>query len=634
MRLQLTRLIPLSLLFLQPLALKAQEGEWRAYNNEGGNRFTPLSQIDRTNVNRVGIAWEWDSAPVLGEDTEYRNQSTPLMVGGTLYFTAGRQRSVIAVDAKTGAQKWVWKMDEGERNQIAPRANSGRGVSYWTDGRESRIIVVTPGYFMAALDPSTGRQIPSFGQNGVVDLKAISGVSADAVIGNSSPPAIFEDLAIVGPALAVGLAPPSRENVKGSALAIDVRTGALRWQFHTIPRPGEVGHETWEDNSWEYTGNAGIWAPITVDHERGIAYLPVEDATGDYYGGHRPGDNLFSASLVALNARTGERIWHFQTTHHDIFDWDNPTAPLLADDLNVGGRIVDAVVQLTKQGMAFVFDRITGEPVWPIVERPVPQSDVPGEQTAATQPFTTKPEPYEMAGLTMDDLIDYTPALRAEALELIKPFRLGGAFAPAVVRTEELRGTLTRPGTLGGTNWEGGAFDPTTGMLFVGSHGSPVVLSLVSDTARSDMNYIMAGGGVPRPQGLPIVKPPYSRITSIDLNTGDHAWWVAGGDTPEAIRNNPALAGVDLPRTGTPGARPVLLATPTLLFAGEGWGAAPVIRALDKRTGEEIWEFEVPGQIGSVPMSYEVDGRQYLAFWVGNPAAQLRSRLVTLALPE
>ncbi|MQA91004.1 MAG: PQQ-binding-like beta-propeller repeat protein [Gemmatimonas sp.] len=613
---------------------QAEMVEWTAYNGAEGMRYSPLSQIDGTNVDDLAVAWEWESTPVLGEESEFRNQSTPLMVDGVMYFTAGTERIVIAADARTGETKWTYRYED-ERNEIAPRANSGRGVSYWSDGEEQRIFVVTPGFWLVALDPATGSPITSFGNEGRVDLKRQLGYSDDAVIGASSPPAIYEDVVAVGPALAVGLAPPSRNNVAGSVLAFDARTGEERWRFHTIPQEGEFGNETWEEGSWEFTGNAGAWAPIAVDHERGLMFLPVEGATGDYYGGHRPGDNLFASSLVAVDALTGERAWHFQIFHHDILDYDNPTAPLLANFQLADGERVEAVVQLTKQAFAYVFRRESGEPVWPIVEQPVPQSDTPGEKSSPTQPIPSRPAGYDIQGITTDDLIDFTPELRAAALEAVSPYRLGDLFAPASVgdAPDGTQGTLSAPGTLGGTNWEGGAFDPETEMLFVGSHSSPSVLTLVSDSARSDMDYILSFGRAPQVEGLPIVKPPYSRITAIDMSTGDHAWVEPAGDAPDEIKDNPALEGIDIGRTGSPGARPVFLATASLLFTGEGSGGQPYLHAWDKTTGELIYSVPLPAPVTSNPMSYALDGKQYIAFWIGDVAEEVRSRLVTLALP-
>jgi quinoprotein glucose dehydrogenase len=609
------------------------DGEWRSYSGPFGSRYSPLGQIDRANVARLATAWQWEAAQVLGEENEYRNQSTPIMVDGVLYFTMGTQRYVAAADARTGQTKWVWKYDD-PRIQSAPRSNSGRGVSYWTDGREARIFVVTPAYRLVALDAATGQPVRSFGDNGFVDLKRVIGAADDAVIGSSSPPAIYRDVVMIGAALAVGSAPPSKENVKGDILAFDARTGAERWRFHTIPREGEFGVETWENESWRYTGNASAWAPITVDQDRGIAYLPVEAPTGDYYGGHRLGDNLFSSSLVALDALTGNRLWHFQIVRHDILDYDNPTAPLLARFTNEGRR-VDGVVQLTKQSFAYVFDRTNGQPVWPMIETPVPPSDVPGERAAPTQPFPSKPAGYDVQGVRVEDFLDFTPALRAEAIEAVKPFRIGAFFEPPSLRDgpDGTQGLLSLPGTLGGTNWEGGAVDAETGMLYVGSYTNPTVLTLVPGGDRSDMDYIQVSGRVPRIQNLPLMKPPYSRITAIDLNTGDHAWMVPAGDTPDDIRNNPALQGLSIPRTGSPGARPVVLATRTLVFTGEGPGGQPYLHALDKATGATIFSYRLPAPVTSVPMSYAVDGKQYVAFWVGGVPERVRSTLITLALP-
>jgi quinoprotein glucose dehydrogenase len=620
-------------LVLQGPVLAQQNGEWRAYHRDlASTRYSPLDRIDRNTVRDLTIAWHWKSDSV---GSERANESTPLMVGGVLYFTTGRTRGVVAADAATGATKWVWGMDESARLEVAPRTNSGRGVSYWSSGSEARIFVVTPGFQLVALDAQNGKPIAGFGTNGVVDLKQQLGVPLDpttAAVGNSSPPLVFEDIVVVGPALEVGLRPPSRKNVPGRVMAFDARTGVLRWRFNTIPQSGEFGVDTWENDSWQYTGNAGAWAPLSLDERRGWIYLPVEAATGDYYGGHRHGNNLFSTTLVCLDVRTGTRNWHYQIVHHDIWDYDNPSAPILAD-VTVAGRRVEAVVQLTKQSFAYVFDRVSGQPVWPINEHPVPQSDVPGERTAPTQPIPSKPAAFDRQGVTIDDLIDFTPALRAQALEAIKPFRLGPLFAPASLRNapDSTRGTLSLPGTLGGSNWEGGAFDPETSMLYVGSYTSPAVLALGKDTARSDMDYVFVGGTVPRISGLPLIKPPYGRITAIDLKTGEHAWMVPNGETPETILRNPALQGVTIPRTGI-ASRALLLVTKSLLFAGEGASGRPMLRALDKRTGDMVWETVLPGPMTSQPMTYLHGGRQYLAFWVSDTATR-RSQLIAFALP-
>jgi quinoprotein glucose dehydrogenase len=620
-------------------SVSVPDGEWRSYHRDpGGTRYSPLASLTRDNIAQLQVAWRWKSDN-FSAPPEFKNESTPLMIDGTLYFTTGSRRWVIAADAATGATKWTWHLDEEERHAAAPRRDSGRGVSYWSDGATARIFSVTPGFQLVALDAATGRPVTSFGTNGIVDLKRQLGVTLDvttAAIGNTSPPVIFEDLVIIGPALQVGTRPPSYRNVPGRILAIDARTGALRWRFNTIPTRGEPGYDTWEQESADYTGNTGAWAPMSLDPDRGLLYVPLEAATGDYYGGHRLGDNLFSSTLVCLDARTGQRQWHFQTVHHDIWDWDNPTAPILAD-VTIDGRPRAIVVQLTKQAFAFVFDRVTGQPIWPIEERPVPPSDVPGERAARTQPFPTRPAPFDRQGLTEDDLIDFTPALRAEAIKAIADSRLrmGAFFAPPSLADapDGTRGTITLPGSLGGANWEHGAFDPETGLLFVGSYTSPAVLALASDPQRSDMDYVGgAGARLPSVQGLPIVKPPYSRITAINLRTGDHAWMVPSGDTPDAIRSHPALAGVPLSPTGAR-TRPVILATRTMLVTAEGYRGAPQLRFLDKATGEQIGAVTLPGTVSSSPMTYQVGNRQFIAVWTSSQAEGQPSELVVLSLP-
>jgi quinoprotein glucose dehydrogenase len=610
--------------------------EWHSYNRDLlSTRYSPLSQIDRTNVAKLALAFRWrpDSGVA---PPEFKNESTPLMIHGTLYFPTALNRDVVAADAATGRQLWRWHQDENDRAAVAPRRGSGRGVSYWTDGKEERIFVVTPGYRLIALDAKTGAMIESFGVHGAVDLKLQIGVPLDptkAAIGSSSPPLVFEDILVIGPALEVGSRPVSYKNVPGRILALDARTGKLRWRFNTIPTAGEFGVETWENDSWTYTGNTGAWAPLTLDPSRGWLYLPVEAATGDYYGGHRLGDNLFSTTLLCVDVRTGKRIWHYQTVHHDIWDYDNPTAPILAD-IDVDGKKIQAVVQLTKQSFAYVFDRVTGKPVWPIVEKPVPASDVPGERAAATQPFPTKPPAFDRQGVSVDDLIDFTPELRAQALEIIKPYHIGPLFTPATLlhAPDGTKGLLSLPGSLGGADWEGGAVDPETGVVYVGSHTAPSVLAMGRDSVHSDMNVVNLGGGPPTVQGLPLLKPPYSRITAIDLNRGEFLWQKPSGDTPDRVKNNPAMKGIAIPTTGG-FARPVVLVTKTLLFAGEGWGGEPVLRALDKKTGEVLWSLRLPGSVSSVPMTYALGGKQYVAFWVDDQRAGVTSELLAFAIP-
>ena len=651
MRARTPIVITLSLLAITLTALAAPQGrgqgpapaaptgpsvEWKTYGGNLANwRYSPLDQLTKDNIGSAKIAWRWKSDNY-GTNPEYRNESTPIMINRTLFFTAGTERWVVAADAVTGANKWSWHLEEGERGRLAPRRSSGRGVAYWTDGSKARIFTITPGFMLAALDAETGVPVSTFGTSGLVDLKANLGVDVDlinAAIGNSSPPFVFDNVVVIPPALQEGTRPPSMENVPARIMAFDTRTGKLAWRFNTIPVKGEVGYDSWEKNSAEYTGNAGSWAPMAGDDKRGLIYVPVEDATGDYYGGHRPGNNLFASSLVCLDAKTGKRVWHQQLVHHDIWDRDNPTQPILAD-ITVSGKKIEAVVQLTKHAYAFVFDRVTGAPVWPINEVPVEQTDVPGEKTSPTQPVPSKPAPYDRVGVTIDDLIDFTPELRAEAVKQMAKVRLGKSpFTPPSLANapDGTTGTLTVPGALGGTNWEGGALDPETGILYVGSWTNPSIFALVKDP-RSDMDYSGGGGGSTRVRGLPILKPPYSRITAIDLNTGDHKWMVANGDTPPDVKNNAAVAGVTIPKTGAQ-TRPEILVTKTFLLVAEGSGAQPILHVLDKATGGELTSITVPGAIGSVPMSYSVNGRQFIAFWTSNRNAQQPSELITLALP-
>jgi quinoprotein glucose dehydrogenase len=610
--------------------------EWPRYGgNLAGHRYSPLDQINRDNVADLEIAWRF-YAGNYGPRPEQKNEATPLMIGGVLYTTVGSTRNVVAIDPVTGETLWIWRPNDGEeRFARAPRKNSGRGLSYWTDGQgNERLIVVTPGFYLVALDPGTGRQVPGFGENGVVDLMlGVRGeVNDKSSIGNTSPALIVGNTVIVGPAHDVAMRPPSKANLKGDVRAYDVRTGRRLWTFHTIPEPGEPGYETWLEDSAEYTGNAGVWARMSADEELGLVYVPVEAPLSDRYGGERPGYNLYGNSLVCLDAETGEIVWYQQLIHHDIWDWDNPTAPILMD-LVVDGEPLKAVAQITKQAWVYTFDRVTGEPVWPIEEQPVPMSDVPGEWTAATQPFPTKPAPFDRQGFGEGDLIDFTPELRAEALEGIKIFRTGPMYTPPSLSMapDGTRGTLSLPSATGGANWEGGTYDPETGILYVGSYTVATVMALEPAPGFSDIRYITGGGAeLPWLSGLPLAKPPWGRITAINMHTGEHEWMIANGPTPDDVTNNPALAGVDIPPTGR-ATRAMLLATKTLLFGTDGWGGTPVLRAYDKASGEEIAAIELPGMSSGLPMSYSVDGRQFITIAV---AGQRGAELVALALPQ
>ncbi len=610
-------------------APNGQTVEWRYYGgNLASQRYSPLEQIDASNAASLKIAWRFNTGNY-GPRPEARNETTPLMIDGVLYTQAGITRNVVAIDAKSGELLWAWRPNDGEqRFSRAPRKTSGRGPAYWTDGSgNERLFTVTPGFYLAALDPDTGRPVPGFGENGIVDLMVgVRGeVNDKSSIGNSSPALVIGDVVVVGPAHEVGMRPPSQRNLKGDVRGFDVHTGKLLWTFHTIPEAGEAGYETWLDGSAERTGNAGVWAAMTADEELGYIYLPTEAPLADIWGGERPGNNLFSSSLVCLDAKTGERVWHYQLIHHDIWDWDNPTAPILMD-LVVDGRPIKAVAQLTKQAFVYTFDRVTGEPVWPIEERAVPPSDVPGEWTSPTQPFPTKPPPYDRQGVSIDDLIDFTPELRAEAVEGIKKFRIGPIFTPPSLAnaSDGTSGTLTLPNATGGANWEGGAFDPETNVLYVGSFTNPSIFALEPSPDQNEIKYI-AGGGAQLPwlNGLPLIKPPWGRITAFDMNKGEILWQRASGPTPKAVAENSALKGLDIPWTGT-ATRAVTLVTKTLLFTADGWGGTPFLRAQDKGTGEVLAEVALPGPVGGRPMTYMIDGKQYIVVSVaGSNGAEI-----------
>ena len=602
------------------------DGEWRTWAGDlGSTRYAPLDQIDADNFADLEVAWRFKTEN-LGGHPDFNLESTPLMVNGVLYTTAGSRRDVVAIDAATGELLWLYRLDEGERGAAAIRILSGRGVAYWTDGRDDeRIFFVTIGYRLVGLDAKTGRLLPDFGDDGIVDLKLNDDQYIDLLsgeIGWNGAPVVARNVVIVGASGRSGRTPPSYRNVKGYVRGFDVRTGERLWIFHTIPQPGEFGNETWENDSWAYTGNTGVWTQMTVDEELGIAYLPIETSTGDYYGGHRPGDNLFAESLVAVNLETGERIWHFQLVHHPLWDYDIPCAPILMD-ITVDGRAIKAVAQPTKQGWVYVFDRVTGEPVWPIEERPVPAGDVPGEWYSPTQPFPTKPPPFERQGFELEEILDLTPELKAEALRLVQQYRTGSVFTPPITPGDgDKFGTLFVPN---GANWPGGSYDPETGILYVFSHTLSRVLSMVNDPERSDMNYINVRRGGPGQtvQGLPLMKPPWGRITAIDMNKGEIVWQVPHGETPDSVRDHPALRGIEIPRTGRTG--PIgTLTTKTLVISGEGgFFTTPsgqrgaMLRAYDKATGENVAEVFMPAPQTGTPMTYMLNGKQYIVVAIG-----------------
>ena len=607
---------------------------WSSYRGSTLSQgYSSASQINRSNVDKLKIAWRWSSQNI-GPLPELKNITTPLMLDGTLYFTAGLTRNVIAIDATTGQTLWMWRPREQQRYKTAPRKGAGRGVSYWQDeeGR-GRILTVTPGFQLVALDAATGLPVSTFGNKGVVDLRHGLRLAAgrDLDIGSSSPPLVMGDIVVVGPAHQPGTWAKSKSNVKGDVRAYSVRTGKHLWTFNTIPQMSHLPSTNWQEKSNTYTGNAGVWAPMSGDPELGLIYLPVESPTNDYYGGFRKGDNRYANSLVCLDAKTGKLRWHFQLTHHDIWDWDLPAAPILIDIPREAGTI-KAVVQITKQAVAYVFNRETGKPLWPIEERAVPQSDIAGELTSPTQPFPTKPLPYDRQGFTPDDLIDFTPEIRAAAAKVIEPYRLGEIYAVASLANaaDGSKGTLTLPASIGGANWEGGVVDPETGMLYVGSMTLPMVLALEPAPKEYDSGYVGAIS-YPRVEGLPIVKPPWGRISAIDLKEGELVWMKPNGEAPQNVKNHPMLKGVDLGRTGKE-TRSGLLVTKTLLFAGEGAGGAPVLRAHDKVTGDILAEIVLPATQVGLPMSYVWENKQYIVMAVGD--GEKPAEIVALRLPS
>ena len=605
---------------------------WTAFNGSNAStRYAPLDQINVDNVDELEIAWEFD-AGAFGPERESTSVTTPLMVNGRVYVTAGATRNVVALDAATGQIQWMWRPDEGERFDDAPRKGSGKGLTWYDNNGQESIFTITPGYYLVALDARTGREIESFGKHGRVDLQQglRRGPGRDDLdIGMSFMPMAVDGVVIAGAAHLVGMRPISASNVKGDIRGFDATTGELLWTFKTIPEPGEPGFETWLAGA-DFTGNAGVWAPMSADEELGLVYLPVESATGDRYGGDRPGNNLYASSTVALDYKTGEVRWHFQSTHHDIWDWDTPSAPILAD-LPDGRK---ALIQTLKQSHLFTFDRATGAPLFPIEERAVPATDVPGEWTAATQPYPVLPLPYDRQGFQEDDLVDFTPEIVAKAREAARPFRFStSVFTPPSLFKDPkdgTDGTLHLPSSTGGSNWEGAAYDPETGLLYVPSRTATSVLSLVNDPDVSSVQFIAGGSRTPSVDGIPLVKPPYGRITAIDMTSGDHVWQVVNGDTPESIKNHPLLQGVDIGRTGKP-TRSGLVLTKSLLFAGEGVGGDPVLWAHDKATGDIVARLDMPGVVTGVPMTYMHEGKQYLVTAV-SPRGEA-ARIVALALP-
>lgn len=642
--------IVLSMILMMSSLLVAQgteNGEWRSYGGDIANtRYSGLDEISAENFGDLEVAWRVNTAN-FGPNPEYNFQSTPLMVDGVLYSTAGSRRSVIALDAGTGELLWMHRLDEGERGAAAPRRLSGRGLAYRDDGEDGQIFYVTPGYQLIGLNASSGSRLTDFGTNGIVDLKQNFDQDIDLVTGEAglhATPLVAGDTIVIGAAHLPGSTPRSMRNVKGYIRGFDALSGDRKWIFHTIPGADDFGNDTWLNDSWRYTGNTGVWGQISVDLELGIAYLPTEMPTNDYYGGHRHGDNLFSDSLIAVDLETGDRLWHYQFIHHDVWDWDLPCAPILADVV-IDGVERKIVAQPTKQAWLYVFDRETGEPIWPIEEREVEQSTVPGELLAPTQPFVTRPPAYDRQGVTLDDLIDFTPEIRRRAEAIAERHRLGPIFTPPTVSDPNgVAGTLMLPSQAGGTNWPGGSIDPETGIAYLYTFTTVVSLGLINDPERSDMNFIRGRSReIPAAEvalnvdGIPLVKPPWGRITAIDLKVGEILWQIPHGETPDNIRNHPLLAGVDLPRTGRVG-RVGTLVTKTLVIAGEAGTfttssgeEGAMLRAYDKATGEEVGAVYMPAGASGSPMTYMHNGQQHIVLAISGGG--FAGELIAFRLP-
>jgi quinoprotein glucose dehydrogenase len=680
---------------------------WATYGgNLASHRYSPADQINKDNFKNLRIAWRMNTN-FLGPNPDNLYSATPLYVNGVLYTTAGTRRAAVALNPGTGEMLWMHTEDEGPRGDAAPRRGAGRGLSYWSspDGSDQRILYVTPGYRMIALNAKTGEVVRSFGKDGAVDLKMDNDQEYDlttAAVGLNATPLVAGDVIVVGAAHFAATSPNTRPTAKGFIRGFDAKTGKRLWIFHTIPTKGEFGYETWLDGSAEKNGNVGAWAQMSADLDLGLVYVPTEMAATDYYGVNRPGSGLFGESIVALDLKTGKRKWHFQTIHHGLWDWDLPCAPMLYD-AQIGGRTVKALAQPTKSAFLFVLNRETGEAIWPIEERAVPQSNVPGEKTNPTQPFPTKPPAFDRQGISIDDLIDFTPELRAQAVEQSKAYKLGPLYTPPGLSTPDAPiATLMLPSEVGGANWPGGSFDPETNRLYIHSHTNIYSLANINeDISRPSPTNVAgtlrggppaagapagevegapaagprggggggrAGGGGAPPagapaggrgagappaaaqgggrggggqrggttvQGLPIVKPPYDRITAYDMNSGTILWQKTHSSTPDNIKNNAALRGLDLPRLGQPGRTFIgVLTTKTLVIAGEGGvhtnaqgQVVALLRAYDKNTGEDVaGEVNMPAKQTGSPMSYVHNGKQYIVIAVsgqGNAGGEI-----------
>jgi len=618
-----------------PESAKAlSQGEWPAYaGTYAGSRYSPLTQIDRANAKGLHIAWRWKSPDMAIKEAKpavgpsMANESTSLMVGGTLY-TSTSLSQVAAIDAATGETKWLYDPKIYE-NGLGLPANLGwlhRGVAYWRNGDDERIVILTAFAQMIAIDAKTGKPVPTFGNDGRIDLADGMRRPVDRdYYTMTSPPVIVRGVIVVGSSIMDWWA--HRPSPPGDVRGFDVNTGRLLWTFHTVAQGEEAGTETWENDSWKETGNANVWAPMSADEELGYVYLPVSTPSNDYYGGHRLGDGLFGESLVCLDVATGKKVWHYQLVHHGLWDYDPPAAPNLID-ITINGKRIKAVAQVTKQAFVYALDRVTGQPVWPIEEQPVPASSVPGERASKTQPVPTKPAAIDLQGARDEDLIDLTPEIHKEAIDIAAAYDRGGAFTPP-----SQRGTLQVPGNAGGASWSGAAIDPETGVLYVGTQRLPTLITIRKpEPWQGSYDFIGLPSYVPGPRGLPLLKPPFGSIVAIDMNTGDHRWRIPVGRSVAmgAIQK----LGIREP-LGLPFRSWALLTKTVMIVVQMGYygpqrfvpglnlpirdlhNLDPHLWVYDKTSGEMLAEIDLPANATGAPMTYMAGGKQFIVFPVG-----------------
>ena len=626
-------LAPLVVCLGASVAGSAFSADWPSYGGDNGSqKYSTLDQVNASNVADLVTAWSWESPDnaTVADNIAQQNyravpagfKATPIVIAGVMYVPSSFGR-VVALDAASGEEKWVFDTEAWSSGRPANLGYNSRGVGYWSSEDKQRIFFATNDANLWSIDALTGLPDSSFGDGGKIDLSLGLGREIDKrQYGVVSPPLVTNDIVVVNSIINDG--PTTKEMPPGNVRGFDPRTGDIVWMFETIPQAGAFGNETWENGSWEYTGNTNSWTIMSADDELGIVYLPIGTPTNDWYGGLRHGDNLFAESLVAVEAKTGKRLWHFQMVHHGVWDYDLPAAPTLVD-LTVEGKKIKAVAQISKQGFTYVFDRVTGDPVWPIIETPVPQSNVPGEKLSLTQPIPTKPPAFELQGLSDDTLVNFTPELRREAEQLIEQFDSGPLFTPP-----SLRGTINIPGWGGGGWWTGAAFDPDSGLFYIPSATIPIVVQLQeADPEKSNLRFVRGGAmNVGGPQGLPLTKPPYGRIVATNLNSGEQEWMIPHG---EGIRQKIIDMGIlDPGPVGGPSRTGPLL-TKTLLFVAQVDNGRNILRAFDKATGAVVHEIELPLPPQGSPMTYAVKGQQYLSIAIGGGPD---SRLFTLSLPE